>query len=98
MTINTVFQELLLSVPNFLGKLLTYMCDRQNMNQTTSWVDYLDNVITEELGRLEDLFHLVDGDDVAHCAEYSTENLNGAVFERAQALYVLSLFLSGITR
>lgn len=37
-------------------------------------------------------------DDVADRAEYSAENLIGAVFERTQALYMLSLFLSGSNR
>ena len=46
------FQELLLSVPGFLGKLLTFACDRKYMNQTTSWVDFLDVVMEEEIMRI----------------------------------------------
>ena len=40
----------------------------------------------------------INGDDVEDQVGYSTENLTGAVFERTQALYMLSLFLSGSTR
>ena len=43
-------------MPDFLGKLLTHACDRRNFggaNQLTSWIDYVDDVITEELGRIK---------------------------------------------
>ena len=41
---------------------------------------------------------LVGGGDITGHVQFSAENLSGAVFERTQALYMLSLFLSGNTR
>ena len=85
---DSAFQELLLSVPNFLGNLLTYACDRRSkMVKTASWFEFLDHVVNKEMMM-----------EVADRAGNSTEDLTGAVFERAQALYMISLFLSGSTR
>ena len=86
---DSAFQELLLSVPNFLGNLLTYACDRRSkMVKTASWFEFLDDVVNREMRRTE----------VSESAGNFTEDLTGAVFERAQALYMISLFLTGSTR
>ena len=86
---DSAFQELLLSVPNFLGNLLTYACDRKSsMARTDSWFEFLDDMVNREMRRTE----------VSESAGNFTEDLTGAVFERAQALYMISLFLTGSTR
>ena len=75
-------------MPNFLGNLLTYACDRRSkMVKTASWFEFLDHVVNKEMMM-----------EVADRAGNSTEDLTSAVFERAQALYMISLFLTGSTR